>query len=89
MVLTATLRCICNDSFTDVLRVVKVLWLYEELGSCLLACPSNYSSIPKQTSHNHCLQLVSKQGSDVVVKTTTLFMQCIKLTPIQMQTGTL
>jgi len=25
--LTATLKCICNDSFTDVLRVVSVLWL--------------------------------------------------------------
>ena len=25
--LTATLKCICNDSFIDVLRVVSVLWL--------------------------------------------------------------
>ena len=25
--LTATFKCICNDSFTDVLRVVSVLWL--------------------------------------------------------------
>ena len=24
--LTATLKCICNDSFIDVLRVVSVLW---------------------------------------------------------------
>ena len=24
---TATLKCICNDSFTDVLRVVRALWL--------------------------------------------------------------
>ena len=29
--LTATLKCICNDSFTDVLRVVSVLW-FNELG---------------------------------------------------------
>ena len=26
-VLTATLKCICNDSFTDVLGAVSVLWL--------------------------------------------------------------
>ena len=25
--LTATLKCVCNDSFIDVLRVVSVLWL--------------------------------------------------------------
>ena len=25
--LTAILKCICDDSFTDVLRVVSVLWL--------------------------------------------------------------
>ena len=25
--LTATMKCICNDSFTDVLRVVSRLWL--------------------------------------------------------------
>ena len=36
--LTATLKCICNDSFIDVLRVVSVLWLQDELGSCLLGC---------------------------------------------------
>ena len=35
--LTATLKCICNDSFTDVLRVVSVLW-FNELGSYLLSC---------------------------------------------------
>ena len=32
------LKCICNDSFTDVLKVVSVLWLKDELGSCLLGC---------------------------------------------------
>ena len=36
--LTATLKCICNYSFIDVLRVVSVLWLQDELGSCLLGC---------------------------------------------------
>ena len=27
--LTATMKYICNDSFTDVLRAVSVLWLYK------------------------------------------------------------
>ena len=27
-----------GDSLTDVLRVVSVLWLYGELGSCLSGC---------------------------------------------------
>ena len=36
--LTATLKCICNNSFIDVLRVVSVLWLQDEPGSCLLGC---------------------------------------------------
>ena len=27
-----------GDSLTDVLRVVSVLCLYDELGSCLLGC---------------------------------------------------
>ena len=27
-----------GDSLTDVLRVVSVLWLYDELGCCILGC---------------------------------------------------
>ena len=34
---TATLKCICNDSFTDVMRVVIVLWLSEYCG-CKMNC---------------------------------------------------
>ena len=27
-----------GDSLTDVLRVVCVVWLYDELGGCILGC---------------------------------------------------
>ena len=39
MLLTATLKCICSDSFTDVLRVVSVL--------CQLVCNHSNHSVVK------------------------------------------
>ena len=72
--ITATLKCICNDSFTGVLRVVSVLCVViSETGQLLLELPY-LISIPHQ-SKSLCLKFVSNQGNHSVVKTTNLFLQ--------------
>ena len=47
---------ICNDFFTDVLRVVSALWLQEELGSCWLSCLRHLSKLLITTVSSACLQ---------------------------------
>ena len=59
------------DSFTDVLRVVSVLCLYNELASCLLGCLMQLVFNTKANlSQPQSLQFVCNQGNHSVVKTT-------------------
>ena len=44
------------DSLTDVLRVVSVLWLYDELGCYIFGC---LMQLDFRTSYNHCLSSLS------------------------------
>ena len=62
------------DSFTDVLRVVSVLCLYDELASCLLGCLMQLVFNTKANlSQPQSLQFVCNQGNHSVVKTTYVF----------------
>ena len=71
-----------DDSLTDALRVVSVLWLQHAAASWVTL--SNQSSIPKRTSCNHCLSILSATRVHSAVKTTMLVFTTLDYVKLKM-----